>query len=342
MAVPTQAPVLTDGPGARTVVVEALHRPGPDVLVLTLADPHSAALPAWEPGAHIDVQFPGRAARQYSLCGDPDDRARYRLAVLRGPDPGGMSRWLHAGAVVGTTLRISAPRNRFALQDAPRYLFLAGGIGITPILPMVAAACRPGRPWRLSYGARSRHRLVFADEIGALVGGRLDLVAEDEHGPLDIDTLVRECAPDADVYACGPGAMLQAVQDACRRWRPDRPPAIERFSAAAPAMPAVDAARAPAGRPAPAGRRAFDVELRRSGITVTVPANRSLLSVIREVLPDTPFSCGEGVCGTCETSVLAGVPEHHDEVLTEAERAEGATMMICVGRAAPPLLVLDL
>jgi ferredoxin-NADP reductase len=322
--------------GARTVVIDALHRPGPAIVVLTLVDPASADLPPWEPGAHVDIALPDRPVRQYSLCGDPSDRGRYRLAVLRGPDPGGVSQWLHSAAAVGMTLRISAPRNRFPLQDAPRYLFLAGGIGITPILPMIGEAGRRGRGWQLSYGARSRRHLVFADEIGALAGGRVHLVPEDEQGPLDVGSLVRQCPADAGIYACGPGGMLAAVQDACRRWRPDRPPVIERFTV--PPSP-VDAG---AGSPAAGGRRAFEVELRRSGITVTVPAHRSLLSVVREVLPATPFSCGEGVCGTCETTVLAGVPEHHDEVLTDDERADGATMMICVGRSRTPLLVLDL
>ncbi len=321
---------------ARTVVIDALHRPGPAIVVLTLVDPASADLPPWEPGAHIDIALPDRPVRQYSLCGDPADRGRYRLAVLRGPDPGGVSQWLHNAAAVGMTLRISAPRNRFPLQDAPRYLFLAGGIGITPILPMIGEAGRRGRGWQLSYGARSRRHLVFADEIGALAAGRVHLVPEDEQGPLDVGSLVRECPADADIYACGPSGMLTAVQDACQRWRPDRPPVIERFTV--PPSPVT----AGAGSPAAGGRRGFEVELRRSGITVTVPAHRSLLSVVREVLPATPFSCGEGVCGTCETTVLAGVPEHHDEVLTDDERAGGATMMICVGRSRTPLLVLDL
>jgi ferredoxin-NADP reductase len=321
---------------ARTVVIDALHRAGPAIVVLTLVDPASADLPPWEPGTHVDIALPDRPIRQYSLCGDPADRGRYRLAVLRGPDPGGVSQWLHSVAAVGMTLRISTPRNRFPLRDAPRYLFLAGGIGITPILPMIGEVCRRGRPWQLSYGARSRHELVFADEIVSPAGGCVHLVPEDEQGPLDIDALVRKCPAGAGIYACGPSGMLRAVQDACDRWRPDRPPAIERFTVQPSPV------NAGVGSPAAGGRRAFEVELRRSGITVTVPAHRSLLSVVREVLPATPFSCGEGVCGTCETTVLAGVPEHHDEVLTDDERAGGTTMMICVGRSRTPLLVLDL
>jgi ferredoxin-NADP reductase len=222
---PAQSPRDDDGSGSRTIVVDALRRPDPDLLVLSLVDPHSAELPGWEPGAHVDVAVPTTPVRQYSLCGDPCDRGRYRIAVLRGTDPDGLSQWLHTNGRVGTSLQISTPRNRFRLEDAEHYLFVAGGIGITPILPMIAEVSRSGRPWHLVYGARSRRRMVFADEISALAGGRLDLVAEDEQGPLDIDALMSECRPESSVYACGPGPMLQAVQDACRRWRPHRPPA---------------------------------------------------------------------------------------------------------------------
>lgn len=327
----------SDEPAPRQLVIDSAVSAAEDVLVLTLADRSGSDLPAWAPGAHIDVAIPSLPVRQYSLCGDPADRESYRIAVLRGVDPRGLSHRLHAAAA-GQSLQIAGPRNRFRLQDAPGYLFVAGGIGITPILPMIRDVSTRGVPWRLTYGARTYDRMAFADEIRTLPGGQVDYVAEDDDGPLDMPALVRRCPDDIAIYACGPPGMVHAVEKACRRWRPDQPPAVERFSAA-PLLAAPLSAATGAGAK---GRRAFDVELRRTGVTLTVPANRTLLSVVREALPKMPFSCEEGVCGTCETGVLDGVPEHHDEVLTEAERAEGVTMMICVGRSATPLLVLDL
>jgi ferredoxin-NADP reductase len=294
-----------------------------DVVSIRLTG-ESAELPAWTPGAHLDVVLPSGLIRQYSLCGDPADRASYTVAVLREPDGRGGSAEIHDTALVGRTLEIRGPRNHFELTPAPAYLFVAGGIGITPILAMIRHAAATGADWRLVYGGRTRGSMAFLRELLAIGGDRVTVCPQDETGLLDLPAILAS-APDADIYCCGPEGLLRAAQAA----DPDRTVRIERFGMAEHHEPGIEAT-------------GFDVELRRSGLTLAVPAGRRLLDVIKDALPDVAFSCEDGYCGTCETAVLAGVPEHHDDILTVEERERGDSMMICVGRSVSPLLVLDL
>jgi ferredoxin-NADP reductase len=294
------------------------------VVVLELRDPAGADLPPWRAGAHVDLVLAPDLVRQYSLCGDIWDRGTWRIAVLREPAGRGGSAHVHERLRPGDTVRVRGPRNHFALEPAARYEFIAGGIGITPLLPMLAEAA--GEPWRLTYGGRSAASMAFASELVATYGDRVVLRAQDEHGLLDLDGLLGEPVPGTLVYCCGPAPLLDAVEKRCVDW-PDGSLHVERFAPVA------------VGSPVLAG--AFEVELA-NGVTLTVPPGRSVLEVLEEHGVDILSSCREGTCGTCETGVLAGVVDHRDSLLTPAERAANDTMFVCVSRAACAKLVLDL
>ena len=285
-------------------------------------------LPEWSAGAHVTVTLPSGLLRQYSLCGSPDDPHSYTIAVLLVGDGRGGSREIHEQLRIGDVIEVGVPRNNFALAPAERYLFIAGGIGITPILAMVDAVrgqLEP-RPFRLIYGGRSRPTMAFLDRLGALDG--VDLAPQDTAGLPDIEGALAASPPGTAVYCCGPPAMLAAIQEACGG-HPHLSLHIERFAAAADNAAkdnaADDIVRDDDG--------AFEVELARSGRIVTVAANQSVLDAVLEVAPDTAFSCTEGFCGTCETQVLDGRIDHRDDLLTDDERRANATMMICVSRS---------
>jgi ferredoxin-NADP reductase len=296
------------------------------VVVLDLRDPAGAELPAWEPGAHVDLRLPGGLTRQYSLCGDPADRSVWRIGVLREPESRGGSRHVHEELHEGEEVDVRGPRNHFPLVPAPRYVFIAGGIGITPILPMIAAADAAGARWELHYGGRSRRSMAFLESLEQ-VSGHLTLHPQDEVGLIDLDALLRAPQPDTLVYCCGPEPLLVAVEQRCADWPPGTLH-LERF------------APKDVGEPVLTG--AFEVELSLSGRTLTVPPDRSILSVVEEAGVQVLSSCQEGTCGTCETAVLAGEVDHRDSLLTPDEQAANDTMFICVSRAACPKLVLEL
>lgn len=314
------------------LVLESVVGETADVLVLELRRPDAGALPAWAPGAHLDIVLPSGKIRQYSLCGDVADASRYRVAVLREAAGRGGSEEIHAVAKAGLTIRGRGPRNHFALVDAPRYLFVAGGIGITPMLPMIRQAESAGRPWRLVYGGRTRRSMGFLNEIATRTGGTVTLLPQDEMGLPDLHALLSEAEPDAAIYGCGPAGMLKALKEAAAQHGRASALHLESFSAPDDVVP-------PAGG---AGDTPFEVELRKSGVVLQVPADRSLADVLQDAGIDVPFSCQEGYCGTCETRVLEGVPDHRDTILTEDEKAAGNIMMVCCGRSLTPRLVLEL
>jgi ferredoxin-NADP reductase len=303
----------------------------PDILVVDLAGPDSGDLPAWGPGAHIDLVLPSGKVRQYSLCGDPADLTHYRVAVLHETAGRGGSSEIHASLSAGDTLSVRGPRNHFELVDAERYLLIAGGIGITPILPMLRAAERAPRPWQLVYGGRSRASMGFLAELKGRQGGECHLLPQDECGLPDFDSLLNKLEPGTAIYGCGPGGMLAALQAAADRHGWSDALHIERFSAPEEVMPVPESAA-----------RAFEVELRRSGKILQVAADQSLANVLQDADIPVTFSCQEGYCGSCETRVLEGVPDHRDTILNDQEKEEGHIMMVCVGRARSPRLVLDL
>ncbi|MDH6216529.1 PDR/VanB family oxidoreductase [Streptomyces pseudovenezuelae] len=276
-------------------------------------------LPRWEPGAHLDLVLPSGLVRQYSLCGDPEDTSSYTVATRLVEDGRGGSREVHEQVWEGMELEVRGPRNRFPLVDAPAHVFVAGGIGITPVLPMLRAL-GDGAEWRLLYCGRTRASMPFLEEIEKLGkgGGRVTVVAEDESGLPDLDGQLADIPEDAAVYCCGPEELMAAVAERVPRVR------LERF---APRLSAD-------------GNSAFEVELRRSGRTLTVPADSTVLAAVRAELPDTAYSCAQGFCGTCQQRVLEGEVDHRDELLTDAERAD--SMLICVSRARSDRLVLDM
>ncbi|KAA1416948.1 oxidoreductase [Nocardioides humilatus] len=304
----------------REVVVAEITPVADDVVSLTLRCPGGGELTAWQPGSHLDVVLPSGRQRQYSLCGDPSDRRSYRIAVRRLADGGGGSREIHDDLEVGDVITIRGPRNAFRLAEASAYFFVAGGIGITPILPMVQAAEASGRPWTLVYTGRSRASMPFLDGLATLRGGALDVRPDDECGIPDLDEILADVPRGHAVYVCGPPAMLDTART--RLAAPDFEVHSERFSA-----------------PPVIGGEAFDVELRRSGVTIPVAADQSVLAAVRDQVPDLAYSCQQGFCGTCVVKVVDGDVEHRDRALLDSERED--SMLICVSRCSGPL-VLDL
>ncbi|MCC8243191.1 PDR/VanB family oxidoreductase [Saccharothrix luteola] len=300
------------------VLVERKELIADGVVRLTLRHPRGEPLPAWEPGAHVDLVLGPDLVRQYSLCGDPADRSTLQVAVLHEPAGRGGSRYVHSTLGEGSTVRVRGPRNQFPLVAAERYLFVAGGIGITPIVPMIRAVAGRGASWRLLYGGRTRSSMAFAGDLRERYGDRVVVRPQDETGLLELDSFL---AADAEVYCCGPEPLLAAVEQ--------RSPArlhVERFTP-----------RAVEGE-----RTSFEVELARSGRTLVVPEDESILDAVEEAGIAVLSSCREGTCGTCETGVLEGVPDHRDSVLDDEERAACDVMMICVSRSRSRRLVLDL
>lgn len=296
------------------------------VVVLTLAPRGDARLPDWQPGAHVDVLQPSGLVRQYSLSGDASGET-WRLAVLRETDARGGSAWMCDALAEGQTVRLAGPRNHFAFEegDATPVVFLAAGIGITPIVPMAAAARAAGVGYAVHYSGH-RGRMVFVDELRAAHGDALALHVSEEGERLDLDVLLGSAAPGTRVYCCGPARFIEAAEAAAARAGLDFH--TERFEAEA--------------LTAPVWTEPFEVELTLSGMTVTVPPDRSILEVVEEEGVFVLSSCHEGTCGTCETPVLEGEIDHRDSILTPQERLRGDTMFICVSRAACPRLVLDL
>lgn len=311
----------------RTLVVREHLPVAEGVTALVLAATDGAELPAWEPGAHVDLLLGNGLTRQYSLCGDPADRSSYRVGVLREDAGGGGSRFVHDELRAGSSLPVRAPRNHFRLEPAAHYVFVAGGIGITPILTMIARAEAAGADWTLLYGGRRRATMAFLDELERH-GDRVTVWPQDTHGLLDLGALLAEPRPGTLVYACGPGPLLDAVEARCAGWPPGALH-IERFAAVPLAAPVRD--------------EPFEVELARTGTVLTVPTDRSIVDVVEsETGMAILTSCSEGKCGTCETGVLEGTPDHRDVLLTQVERVACDRMMICVSRSCSSRLVLDL
>ncbi|WP_406140480.1 PDR/VanB family oxidoreductase [Streptomyces sp. NBC_01089] len=292
------------------------------VVRLRLASASGEPLDAWAPGAHLDLVLPSGLVRQYSLCGDPADRTAYTVATRLIEDGRGGSREVHEQLHEGAEIEVRGPRNRFPLVEAASYVFVAGGIGITPVLPMVRAAEAAGARWRLVYCGRTRASMPFLAEAERLTGGdpgRVTVVPQDELGHPRLDFAADP--PGTAYYCCGPEGLLTAV------------------TAALPAGATLHLERF-APRAAAADSDSFDVELLRSGRTVTVAPGSTVLAAVRAEVPNVPYSCEQGFCGTCQQRVVAGEIDHRDDLLTDAER--DGSMLICVSRARGGRLVLDL
>jgi len=315
-------PVTGSDPGLSLLIGQTTWE-ADNVMSLRLHSPDGAALPAWEPGAHIELALPSGRRRQYSLCGDPEDRYSYRIAVLQVPAGRGGSVEVHTGTRAGQLISVQGPRNHFPLVPSPAYLFIAGGIGITAMLAMAARLVTTGSEWKLVYVGRSRAGMAFIDEVSALGPDRVEVVPSEERGRPDLDKIIGSVAAGTAVYCCGPDQLLTAVRERVAN-RPHLTLHTELFAGGGPT-----------------GGAAFHVELRRTGRIIEVPGDRSVLQAVREVLPAVAAGCEQGICGACRTTVLAGEPDHRDEFLSSAERAAGA-MLICVSRAFSERLTLDL
>jgi ferredoxin-NADP reductase/DMSO/TMAO reductase YedYZ heme-binding membrane subunit len=294
-----------------------------NVLSLRLRSPDGAPLPDWEPGAHIELELPSGRRRHYSLCGDPDDAYSYRIAVLQVPVGRGGSVEIHNDTRAGQLITVQGPWNYFPLVPSPAYLFIAGGIGITAVLAMAARVASTGSEWKLVYIGRSRASMGFLDEVCALGSDRVDVIPSDERGRADVDAIIAAASPGTAVYCCGPDRLMCAVEEQVSH-RSDLTLHVERFSGSVVS-----------------GGAAFHVELRRTGQIIEVPADQTVLQAIRDVVPAILTGCEQGICGSCRTVVLAGEPDHRDDLLSETERADGA-MLLCVSRSYTDLLVLDL
>lgn len=307
----------------RTLNLEVLERTevSDGVVALTLGHPDGGELPRWKAGAHLDVHLPGAdetLVRQYSLSSDSEQRSTYRIGVLREPDGRGGSVAVHDVLLPGSAVTVSWPRNNFRLTPADRYVFIAGGIGITPILPMIAEAERAGSEWELVYGGRSRSSMAFLDELAAH-GDRVTLVPQDECGLLDVPGLLGTVRDDTLVYACGPEPLLQAAEEAVADWPKDSL-RLERFAPKTVERTEPDTP--------------FQVEFTESGTVVEVGADETVLDAAERTGLPVISSCKTGTCGTCETRIVSGRADHRDSILTASEQEDDETMMICVSRAA--------
>lgn len=324
---PREASVDSDPERSRTLTLTRREIRASDVVQFELSSPDGSPLPPWEPGAHIDLLLPGDSVRQYSLCSDPRNRTSWQVAILREAGGRGGSIYVHDHLEVGAAVQVRGPRNNFPLEPAGNYIFVAGGIGVTPMIPMILAAEERGIPWELLYGGRSRSSMSYVDHLESSYGDKVSVRPQDEFGLLDLDGLLGTARADTTVYCCGPEPLLQAIETATGNW-PSGSLHIERFSPK------------PADAPVPTG--SFEVELSISDRVVTVPPDKSILEALEEQGVPVVASCQEGVCGSCETVVLDGTPEHRDSILSPAEQEANETMMVCVSRSRGPRLVLEI
>jgi len=308
--------------------VQAMRYEARGVVSIELRDPSGAQLPEFAPGAHIDLHLACGLVRSYSLCGAPEVRDRYTVGVLLDRNSRGGSRFVHEQLRVGATLTVAAPRNHFALdEDAAHTVLVAGGIGVTPIVCMARRLAERRRSFTLVYCARSRDEAAFVEQLSAY-GDAVRFHFDDEAGaPPDLKAMLGGQDGSTHFYCCGPGPMLNAFEAACEAHGYPNVH-IERF-AADPSTEAVQEGE-------------YSVMLQRSGRNVQVPSGKLLLDAILEAGVQVEYSCREGVCGSCETAVIEGCPDHRDSVLSSSERASNKTMMVCVSGCKGPRLVLDL
>ena len=305
----------------------------PQIRRLRLAHPRGEPLPSWEAGAHVKVRLPDGDERSYSLIdasGDQSGMTRphvYRLGVRLEEASKGGSKFMHS-LKVGDTISVSLPSNNFPLEQTTKpIVLLAGGIGVTPIISMATTLVAGGRDFRFIYAGRCRQHMAFLPEIEALAGPRLTLHIDDTAGILDVRGLMASLTAGEPLYLCGPTAMLDAALSCARElgWDKSRL-RFEIFAAAAPV----------------AGDRPFEVVLKNSGRSYVVPAGKSILDVLIEAGEDPMHDCKRGDCGICQVGVIEGVPDHRDYILSDAEKAAGKLMQICVSRSKSPRLVIDL
>ena len=308
------------------VIVESVETIADGVRLVTLSSKEGDAIPRWEPGAHIDLLLDAHLERQYSLCGDHEDSKHWQVAVLRDSSSRGGSEWLHTRLHAGDVLRARQPRNNFPLVDAGSYIFIAGGIGITPLLPMIRQLERTGKSWRLLYVGRARASMAFADELAAY-GDRVTIAAKDQHGSFNLNDLLGTPQADTAVYCCGPERLIAGVEAECASW-PEDTLHVEHFRAKSGALDG--------------DKDEFEIFLTKTGITIPVKADQSILDALDKVNIHVPRSCNEGTCGTCVVKVADGLPDHRDSFLMGRKRKENKSICVCCSRSLTPVLALEL
>ncbi len=296
-----------------------------DVVLITLSRADGEEMPRFEPGAHVDLLLRPGLERQYSLCGTTADLRSWQVAVLREPESRGGSEFVHTALATGDTLTIRGPRNHFPLAAAGRYILIAGGIGVTPLIPMIEELESRGADWKLIYGGRTRCSMAFVDHLSAY-GDRVTVWPADERGLIDLDSVLGDPQEGTAVYCCGPGPLIEAVEAKCSSW-PEGALHIERFA------PKEGVNNAPWTE--------FEVEMRRSGVTFTVGADETILDAAEENGLNLEMSCREGTCATCLIPVIEGIPDHRDSVLSKKEQDAGDSIVVCCSRSHSPRLVLD-
>ncbi len=317
--------VTAVGPSASvSVVVKQKCLLAERVIGLTLESHEDVALPSWEPGAHIDLILPGGVVRQYSLYGNRKNPRQYQIGILLEPD-GAASTFIDKGVKEGDTICIGRPRNHFGLAPFHRYILIAGGVGITPFLPMLESFEAQHKPWTLYYAGRSQSSMAFFDYLSKFKD-KVVFAPKTAGQRLDLKSILGTAQPDTAVYCCGPSRMIETVSDLCLGVWSKGAIYLERFT---PIERKTDE------------NRPFKIRLERSNLTLDVPADRSAIDVIADAGVFIPCSCKEGTCGSCEVDVLEGVPDHRDSVLTEEERDSNSCMMVCISRSKTPLLIID-
>ncbi len=313
---------------SQTLTVSAREVVADGILRLTLSAPEGETVPAWTAGSHIDLDC-GGLSRQYSLCGDPADRQHHVIAVLREPEGRGGSRWVHDELHIGDEVVVRGPRNHFRLDpDAGRHVFVAGGIGVTPVMALAAQAAREGQDYTLLYAGSTRRTMAFVDELVAEHGERLQVFVSDEGTRMDLPALFGSPEDGTTVYACGPTRLLDGLAEAMTAW-PASALRTEHFASAGTLLD-------------PENEHEFDVTLADSGLRLRVGRDKTVLQVLREANIDVQSDCEEGICGSCEVGVLSGGIDHRDLVLSVAERQASRTMMACCSRASGDSITVDL
>jgi len=324
--VPAEAAPAKIPDGLIDVRVNAIRYAARDTHLYEFTPLDGKPLPAYEPGAHIDLHLPNGLIRQYSLIKAEPDPASYTVGIKRDPASRGGSRYIHDDLGVGKSLKISAPRNNFPLvENAAHVVLFAGGIGITPIWCMVQRLEKLGRSWQLYYACRSRSDMAFLQALEAMAGAQFHFDEESAGKFLDVASIAAHAPKDAHLYCCGPTPMLKAFETATADW-PREQIHIEYFTPK-------QAADKTGG---------YVVELARSGQEFVIPEGKSILQVLLDAGIDVDYSCELGICGACEQRVISGIPEHRDAILTEEEQAANTKVMICCAGCKSDRLVLDL
>ncbi|MCU1483010.1 MAG: phthalate 4,5-dioxygenase reductase subunit [Subtercola sp.] len=319
--------LLNEPEPTQTLIVSRRTQITPEIILLELSSSDGTELPAWHPGAHIDLLLPNDMVRQYSLCGDPADRTTWSIGVFLEPAGRGGSEYIHNQIHEGDRLDTRGPRNHFEYTTPGKTIFIAGGVGITPLMPMAAATIAAGNDFELHYGGRSRSTMAFAEKLVEQYGERVHLVPQDTDGFMDLPGILSTPDSGTVIYCCGPAPLLDAVEKASTGW-PEGSLTVERFTPRVIEDALAD--------------QEIEVELELSGMTLMVPPGVPIIRVLEDNDIPVVASCYEGTCGSCETFVLAGTPDHRDSVLGDSERAKGDVMMVCVSRALTRNLTLEI